>query len=376
MTGRNPFRFGDLALDEGFTDREEELGELKADIRNGQNVVVFAPRRFGKTSLVWRAAQELVRDGDALVAQVDLMRATTKEQLASKLAESIHDDVATPLLRARDRAAQLFRNLRVAPVMTVDPQTGSLGFTFRAGAAKADVDATLERLLELPAELAAERGKRVALVFDEFQEIVALDPKLPSLMRAVFQAQPDVAHVYLGSKRALLEEIFNDENEPFWRSARQMELGPIPRRQFAVFIHERFAASGRTVRDDAVERVLDITGGHPYATQELCYALWEEPSGDVDAALARVLRSENAHFSLVWDRASRVQRLVLEALAREPAESITSMEYRSRHGLPTSSSVQTALEALLEDELVARIRAGEYRISEPFLAEWILANAV
>ena len=376
MQERNPFRFGDLALDDGFTDRDEELAELKADIRNGQNVVVFAPRRYGKTSLVWRATQELVRDDEALVAQVDLMRATTKEQLAAKLAQSIHDDVATPLLRTRDRAAQLFRNLRVAPVMTIDPQTGSLGFTFRAGAAKADVDATLERLLELPAELAAERGRRVAVVFDEFQEIVALDPKLPSLMRAVFQTQPDVAHVYLGSKRALLEEIFNDENEPFWRSARQMELGPIPRRQFAVFIHDRFVASGRTVRDDAVESVLDVTGGHPYATQELCYALWEEPTGDVAAALARVLWSENAHFSLVWDGASRVQRLVLEALAREPAESITSSDYRSRHGLPTSSSVQTALEALLEDELVTRIRAGEYRISEPFLAEWILANAV
>ena len=51
---RNPFNFGDLALDEGFTDREQELRELEADILNGQNVVVFAPRRFGKSSLVWR----------------------------------------------------------------------------------------------------------------------------------------------------------------------------------------------------------------------------------------------------------------------------------------------------------------------------------
>jgi predicted Zn-dependent protease len=89
-----------------------------------------------------------------------------------------------------------------------------------------------------------------------------------------------------------------------------------------------------------------------------------------------VLRSENAHFSLVWDQASRVQRLVLEALAREPAESITASEYRARYGLPTSSSVQTALEALVGDEVVAKIRRGQYRIAEPFLAEWILANAV
>lgn len=372
----NPFRFGDLARDEGFTDRGPELAELTADIRNGQNVVVFAPRRYGKSSLVWRAAQQLVDAGEVLVAQVDLMRATTKEQLAAKLAQSIHDEIATPLFRARERAVQIFQSLRIVPVMTVDPADGSLGFTFRAGAPRADVDATLERLLELPAELAADRGRRVAVVFDEFQEVTALDPMLPSLMRAVFQTQPDVSHVYLGSKRSLMERIFNDANEPFWRSARQMELGPIPRPEFAVFIRSRFAATNRAVADEAVDRVLEVTGGHPYATQELCYALWEGPTDDVETALGRVLRSENAHFALVWDSASRVQRLVLEALAREPAESITSSEYRSRHGLPTSSSVQAALDALLEDELVAKIRRGEYRISEPFLAEWILANAV
>jgi len=373
---RNPFRFGDLALDDGFTDRETELAELKADIRNGQNVVVFAPRRYGKSSLVWRASQELVRADEALIAQIDLMRATTKEQLAAKLAQAIHDEIATPLVRTRERVAQLFRSLRLAPVMTLDPNDGSVGFTFRAGAPVEDVDATLERLLELPAELASERDRRVAIVFDEFQEVLALDPALPALMRAVFQTQRDVAHVYLGSKRSLMEEIFNDANEPFWRSARQMELGPIAREQFAPFIQARFASTGRRVDDEAVECVLDITGGHPYATQELCYALWEEVSGGVEAALARVLRSENAHFTLVWDRASRVQRVVLGALAREPAESITASSYRARHGLPTSSSVQTALEALVEDELVAKIRRGEYRIAEPFLAEWILANAV
>ncbi|HWJ44623.1 MAG TPA: hypothetical protein VNR63_04485, partial [Gaiellaceae bacterium] len=68
---RNPFSFGDLALDSTFTDREDELAELKTDIRNGLNVVIFAPRRYGKTSLVLRAAQELMSEG-VLIAQVDL----------------------------------------------------------------------------------------------------------------------------------------------------------------------------------------------------------------------------------------------------------------------------------------------------------------
>jgi broad specificity phosphatase PhoE len=371
----NPFRYGDLALDDAFTDREAELAELEADIRNGQNVVVVAPRRYGKTSLVRRATQRLLAEG-VLVAQVDLMRAATKEQLAALLSRAVYEDVATPLLRARERAAQIFRSLRVTPTITVDPLDGSFGFGFTGGHAREDVDATIERLLELPAELAGERGRRVALVFDEFQEILDLDPRLPALMRAVFQAQPGVAHVYLGSRRSMMRDLFNDENEPFWRSARQLELGPIPKDSFTRFIRDRFAAGGEALDDATIAAVLDITGGHPYATQELCYALWEEPGHGLRAALDRVLRSENAHFTRVWDTVSRTQRLVLQALAAEPATALTSGEYRRRHGLPAPSSVQKAVEALVEGELVARRGPGSYRIAEPFLAEWIAANAV
>ena len=123
----NPFNFGDIALDEGFTDREAELRELEADIRNGQNVVVFAPRRFGKTSLVWRAAQEVAGSGEVLVAQVDLMRTVTKEQLAAKLAEALYEHVATPLYRVRERAQHRrvvrFRSARCEVPRRLDGQS-------------------------------------------------------------------------------------------------------------------------------------------------------------------------------------------------------------------------------------------------------------
>jgi uncharacterized protein len=377
---RNPFNFGDLAFDATFTDRDDELRELEADIRNGLNVVIFAPRRYGKSSLVHRAAQDLAQEG-VLIAQVDLMQTATKEQLAAKLAASIHENIASPLLRARDRAAQLFRGLRVTPVMTLDPNDGSVSFSFSAGHAAEDVDATLERILELPAELAAERERTVALVFDEFQEVLDIDPRLPALMRATFQPQRDVAHVYLGSKRTMMERLFNDENEPFWRSAKQVELGPIPRAPFERFIRERFSSTGKTVANDVVTAILDRTGGHPYGTQELCYALWEEvdegavaDASDLERALERVLRSENAHFTRVWETASRNQRLVLQALAQEPLRPITAEAYRHRYGLPAPSSVQKALDRLVADEIVVRERAGAYRIAEPFLADWILRS--
>src|SRR5438067_207359 len=218
----NPFQYGALALDQAFTDREREIAELSAVVRNGQDVVVFAPRRYGKSSLIWRVVQRLVKRG-VLVGQIDLMSTPTREKFAERLAKTIHDEMASRLFKAKERLA-VFSGLRVTPTITVYPDDGSISFSFDARAARADIDATLEELFALPGRIGADRGRRAALVFDEFQEVVEIDPGLPKLMRSAFQEQPEVAHVYLGSKRHMMERIFNDANEPFWRSAKQLEL--------------------------------------------------------------------------------------------------------------------------------------------------------
>ena len=124
-----------------------------------------------------------------------------------------------------------------------------MSFSFDARAAQEDIDATLEELLTTLGRIAADRERRVVLVLDEFQEVVDIDPGLIKLMRSVFQEQPDVAHIYLGSKRHMMRQIFNDENEPFWRSAKQTELDVIPPDLFAPYAlasGSRRPASGST----------------------------------------------------------------------------------------------------------------------------------
>ena len=131
-----------------------------------------------------------------------------------------------------------------------------------------------------------------ALVPDGREWVRSLDPRLPSLMRSIFQAQPDVAHVYLGSKRSMMRRLFNDANEPFWRSAHQLEPGLIPAAEFAPFLVGRFEETNRRLPVAVADRLLELTGGHPYATQELAYALWEEtPRGRraTDEAYAHAL---------------------------------------------------------------------------------------
>jgi hypothetical protein len=175
----------------------------------------------------------------------------------------------------------------------------------------------------------------------------------------------------------MIEQIFDDANEPFWRSAKQMELTVIPPPLFANFLRDRFEGTSRPIDEAVIEAILATTHSHPYGTQELAYALWEVTPRKATAdtrrlheALGRVLCSENAHFTRIWERASKVQRVTLEALAHEPAQPPLASSYRLRHNLPAPSTVQRALGALVEDELIERSGNG-YRIAERFLAEWI-----
>jgi uncharacterized protein len=373
----NPFKYGPIALDDSFTDRDAEVNELATDALNGQDVVVFAPRRFGKTSLVHRTAQRLTTKR-ALVAEVDFWVTPTKEKLAARLAREISDILGISG-KARE-IARVFGRLRVRPTVTVQDD-GSFAFSFAGGHTAEDVDDTLEHLLRMLGETAASRNRPVVLILDEFQEIVEIDPGLTKLMRSVFQEQPEIAHIYLGSKRHLMERIFNDQNEPFWRSAKRVELGPIPADEFKPFVSQGFRGHDRDVTDEVVDRVLEITGGHPYATQQLCYFLWAETGAGetadderLDSALTRLLVSEHTHFSDLWDRATGNQRIVLAALAEEPGRPLTT-SYQTRHGLRGSSTTQKAIDALIRQELATK-DDGFVVISEPFLAEWIRRNAL
>ena len=361
---KNPFTYGDLVSDEAFTDRETELTQLASDLRNGQNVALIAPRRYGKSSLVKAALRRVSAEG-MLVVEVDLMTTPTKERFAAKLAKSIHDDVASSLMKARE-ALRFFSTLRVVPTVTVDLNS-SVRFSFAASRGSSDIDATIERLLELPAELAAERSRQLVVFFDEFQEVTSLDPRLPALMRSIFQTQREVAHLYAGSKREMMHSLFSDKNEPFFRSAKIMEIGAIPSPLFADYIRSQFDRTNRGVSDEAVERLLAVTDGHPYATQELAFALWDlVPEGftatvtDFEAALEAVLRSENARFALVWENATQPQRLLLQALAAEPGRPFSN-GYRVAHELPPVSGVQRALGPLVENELVRKTPEGALR---------------
>jgi hypothetical protein len=375
----NPFSYGGVVRNAFFADREAELETLKGALRSGQNVVVVSPRRFGKTSLVQRATASLRREG-ILVAYVDLFRTPTKERLADALAQALYDGVVSPLERAADKARTFFAHLALSPRVVLDGD-GHVRVEFSAFERRQDVDRALLGLLELPQRVAEERKRQVVLVLDEFQEIVVIDRALTGVLRSVFQQQDRVAHVFLGSRRHLMDELFHDKAAHLYRSARPLPLGPIPVEKFARWIRRRFTASGVDVADETVEAVLELTGGRPFETQQLCAFVWEQARDDgtiattrvLAKAVARLLDAETPRYVAVWDSLSQHQRAVLEAIALD-GRAVYSEEYRLRHKLGGAGSVRSSLRALEAKELVERAN-GDWTVADVFLAQWLRRGA-
>jgi AAA+ ATPase superfamily predicted ATPase len=375
----NPFRYGQIASGEYFADRDRETEQIVADALAGQNTVIISPRRYGKTSVALRARDRLVRR-KALVAYADLLRATSKQRLMDELGTALYRGLGSAMDRARASALDLFRVLPLQPKLTAG-KDGTPAVEFSPLVLPQDQDRAIEHLLALPQTFASERKRRVVVMLDEFQELVGVDTHLPALLRSVIQTQQDVAYVFLGSQQHLMTQVFTDRNQPLYRSARPLSLGPIPAADFRRYIRGRFESTDRWIEDAAIERVLEITAGHPHDTQELCHFVWDVGARDhvlvtasvVDEALRRVIAAEDAHYTTLWESLTRPQRLVVLALAREPGKGIYAEAFRQRNQLGSVGTVQKSLGVLLRRDVIAGSSVHGYSVPDAFLRAWIAA---
>ena len=58
---KNPFKFGTIVEGEYFTDRDDELQQIKQLLNSDNHLILISPRRFGKSSLVKKAVTQVAR---------------------------------------------------------------------------------------------------------------------------------------------------------------------------------------------------------------------------------------------------------------------------------------------------------------------------
>jgi hypothetical protein len=332
--------------------------------------------------LILEVRRRLIADGIP-VAYLDCMLVPSRARLADRLASAYLDAFRTPAQRAEDWIVQHLKAVRIRPTLTIDDQ-GHTQVSFEAASAGGtNLDALLEQLFSEPETIARSgKKKRLVVILDEFQDLMELGPGLLRQLRAVIQHQQHVSYAFLGSRQGLLRKAVHDRGAPLLKMARPYPLGPLPRDEFATFLLGRFRSSGRPLPKEVIYALIDFTGAHPNDTQEAAHFLWEvallplSPQELVKTAIDRVLDAEAAQMTVLWHDSAPAQRSLLVALVEWGGRNIYSEEFRRRANLGAATTVQRAVQTLIERELVDLDSNGVYRIKERFFEEWIRRRIV
>ncbi len=367
---RNPFHYGTPAEGEHFTGREQELAALLSRMRSAINVVVVSPRRYGKTSLLLRAEQELASD-PATVVHANVLRSRDLAVFASQLATQTFRAPGGRWHRARQAVPEFLRRLRAQPVVTFEDERPKFAFDARLSAP--DADGVLADIYALLADLAKRRP--AALVLDEFQAIVELGAHLPALLKALADAHSNVSLVLAGSRRHLMEQLVSAPGAALYGMAEPLTLGPLPQEVMATHLCARAASARRRMSDAVARSIVELAGPVPNDIQRLAYEAFDAATDAidaraVDAGLAAAVAHDAATYAERYELLSPGQRRVLSTLADAPTDRPASAAITHRTGLANASSVRRALNALEDAELVTR-RETTVEVADPFFAAWL-----
>lgn len=370
---KNPFNYLQLASGDQFYDRKEILSDLRSRFVSGQtNIVIYGPRRYGKTSLVAELSRQLEKDGFVCVS-FDMIKMASLPLFAEAYATRLYSRLA-PVRSGIRQISSFFRHLR--PKLTIGAD-GETGFSFDIGTGGLGPEG-LSEVLDLPQRLA--EGRRILIVMDEFQEVETLLPDggFERSLRSVIQGHRNVSYIFLGSRYHLLRRMFTDHARPFYKSALTMLLDKPPVEESIAFVVSRFQSAGIPITPEAASRLVGRIANIPYYVQQLGFETFriadeagrrEADVADVDDAYAKLAGFNRDQYEQLTLSFSASQKKLLLALAREETAEFDA-GFRSRHGLGVSSTVNSAKKKLVEDGHIEQ-GGGICRIADPFFAEYL-----
>lgn len=373
---RNPYHFGSPALESHFTDRVRELEQLRSVMLNGQNAILIAPRRFGKSSLLSRAIDQ-VRAAGGRSGKVSLMKCSTEQEVAEELMRGVLEGPAGWLRGHVEELVERLRRVRIQPELVFE-EGQVRGIRLGAMSTTLEWRETIARVIRLLGELGDE-AHPVSLVIDEYQRAYEIAPAIPAMTKDLIDELPRVSLVLAGSKRHLMEEITRDpDTSPLYHVGAKLYLEKISRGEFAAYLVGRAEAGGKRMSLEVAELVYDLANGIPNDVQLLSYWAWDRAGrriteDDVLEALHQAVADQKQEYETIFDRLATTQQLLLKLLAAEPLENLTALAVTQRLGV-THGAVRKAAEVLQRQELIAREEDGRWAVFSGLFRQWLVGD--
>lgn len=365
------FIFGVATSGENFTDRKNETNRLLLNFQQGINTILISPRRIGKTSLV-RKVCELAKSDDLKIVYLDIFSCRSDREFYDAFAIAVLRQTSSKLEEWIDNAKRFLS--RITPKFSIgtDPMT-DFSVSLELNTKSEDVT----DILQLPEKIASEKGVKIVICIDEFQQIAEFsDSKtFQKRLRTVWQLQQNVSYCLFGSKKHLMNELFERRSLPFYKFGDALYLQKIATEDWVKYICERFDATNKSISPSLAEKIAQKVDNHSSYVQQLAWLVWihtDEVATEenFEEAWQDLLDQNTPLFEKQTENLTGYQLNFLRAIIDGVSKEFTTKNVLEKYNLGTSSNVAIVKRALIKKELIDTEKK-EIVISDIVLKEWL-----
>jgi Predicted ATPase (AAA+ superfamily) len=367
---QNPFVYTGYVSPDYFCDRKEETEDLISNLRNGRNTTLIAPRRIGKTGLIKNTFYWLERkDKDAVCIYLDIFSTKNQHDFVRMLGSAVINRIMSLDQTALKRIMEFFGSWR--PVFGTDPMTGMP--TVSVSIEPTESDLSLGTIFDY----LKQSPHQIYIAIDEFQQITNYpESGTEALLRSHIQFAPNVHFIFSGSKRHIMAQIFNSPARPFYQSTASMGLYPLHEEIYYDFARSFFEKANGCLGNDVFHYIYQRFDGVTWNIQQILNRLYEtdkrvEDESQANEAIRHIVSRNGMLYEGLIEFLTDNQLLLLKAIAKSGCvESPQSNSFIRQFGLPSPSSIKTALTVLIDKELVYRDSKG-YMVYDRFFELWL-----
>jgi len=366
------FVYGKIVADQNFTDRERDLERLVSNFENKTNTILISPRRWGKSSLVAKAAEiEAKKNKDLRFCFIDLYNLRSEEQFYEHFALEVLKASTSKLEEISSTAFKFIG--RLLPKLIVGNMPGnevSLELDWE------EVRKNPDDILDLPERISKDKNFRLVICIDEFQNIAGYDNQLDiqKKLRSHWQKQSKTCYCLYGSKRHMMMDVFTSPQMPFYKFGDIIFLEKISPENWLPFIIKRFRETSRDIKPEAAGLIIKLAESHPYYVQQLAQQAWLRTkrmcnSIIVTEAHESLILQMSLLFQTLTDSLSTTQVNFLNALISGETK-FNSAEVLKKYRLGTSANISRIKNALVSREIIEN-QNKEFVFLDPIYRYWL-----
>ena len=365
-----PFVFGVATSGDNFTDREKETQRLLLNFTHGVNTILISPRRWGKTSLVKKVAQ-LAQTKTRKIVYLDIFSCRTESEFYRLFATSVLKQTSSKWDEWVENTKQFLAHINPKISIGTDPMNDfSISFEYSMQ------DNAGNDILQLPEKIAIEKGIQIVICIDEFQQISDFEDSktFQKKLRTVWQLQQHVSYCLFGSKKHLMNELFEKKNLPFYKFGDAIYLTKIETKYWIEYICKRFENTGKHISPELAKEICRLVDNHSSYVQQLAWLLWIRTTDiateeQLTHALEDLLDQNNILFQSETENLSAYQMNFLKAVFDWIHSKFSSKEIILKYNLGTSANIVRLKSALLQKELI-ETDGKEIILADPVFGVW------